>query len=275
MVDRTVDSLKTSVDPQSHMKKYILSLFVAVTIASISSSTAATASTPTTASTANYVGIFGTNSSQTNFVIPAGDSVYIAEWFYQKNEYGSPAASCNASASINSVTKTVTNSISYVGSKPKIITVTNSITNSCNFVLVDQEVVCEGILIPGPATISIVDTPFQYKYFPKKSPYQVLLIQAGTTNPTSITIPAGQKLHQIKSYNMPEFDLALNNKLISGGYDFFTDSTMGFNNIGSDIYGPSILSFIPKDQQNGTGAPFYFSYILINSDATNIPITTP
>ena len=99
MVDRTVDSLKTSVEPQTNMKKYILALLVAVTIASISSSTAATAST------ANYVGIFGTNSSQTNFTIPAGDSVYIAHWMNQTNGDGTSIG--YASASINSVTKTV------------------------------------------------------------------------------------------------------------------------------------------------------------------------
>jgi hypothetical protein len=45
----------------------------------------------------------------------------------------------------------------------------------------------------------------------------------------------------------------------------------------SDVYGPATLSFIPYDPGDGTGSPgnFYFSYILINSDATNIPIITP
>jgi hypothetical protein len=42
-----------------------------------------------------------------------------------------------------------------------------------------------------------------------------------------------------------------------------------------DVYGPAIISFIPNDQGSGTPSAFYFSYILINSDATNIPITTP
>ena len=251
------------------MKKYILSLLVAISIAFISSSTAATAST------ANYVGIFGTNSSQTNFTIPAGDSVYIAHWLNQTDGDGIPIS--YASASISSITKTVTNSIVYVAGKPKIVTVTNSITNSCNFVLNDPQttgIVTEGILIPGPATISTTSTAFQYKYFPKKSPYQVLLIQTGTTNPTSITIPAGQKLHQI---TMLDYEYAIGGvtmngfgNVLNGGFD------SGLPEYISDVYGPATLSFIPA-MGDGTGSPgnFYFSYILINSDTTNIPITTP
>ena len=256
------------------MKKYILSLLVAISIACISSSTAATAST------ANYVGIFGTNSSQTNFTIPAGDSVYIAQWLNQTDGDGYPIS--YASASISSITKTVTNSIVYVGGKPKIVTVTNSITNSCNFVLNDPlttGIVTEGILIPGPATISTTSTAFQYKYFPKKSPYQVLIIQTGTTNPTSITIPAGQKLHPITMLNYDQNwgNSPMGAVTMNGFGDILqSDPGMGPTYI-SDVYGPATLSFIPTDPGNGTGSPgnFYFSYILINSDATNIPITTP
>ena len=255
------------------MKKHILSLLVAISVAPISLSTAATTST------ANYVGIFGTNSSQTNFTIPAGDSVYIAHWLNQTGEGGNPIG--YASASINSITKTVANSIAYVGGKPKIVTVTNSTTNSCTFVLNDQQNnpwnSTEGILIPGPATISTESTAFQYKYFPKKSPYQVLLIQNGTTNPTSITIPAGQKLHQITMLNdYPDLGRAIGAVTINGfGNILNGDLTMVEPTWISDVYGPAYLSFIPNDSGVGSPGDFYFSYILINSDATNIPITTP
>jgi hypothetical protein len=54
---------------------------------------------------------------------------------------------------------------------------------------------------------------------------------------------------------------------------------MGYPSYMSDVYGPATLSFIPTDMgdADATGSPgdFYFSYILINSDTTNIPITTP
>ena len=255
------------------MKKTILSLLVAISIAPISSSLAATASS------ANYVGIYGTNSRQTNFVIPAEDSVYIANWLNQTDGDGNPIS--YASASINSITKTVTNSIAYIGGKPKIITVTNSITNSCNFVLNDpnNSIVNDGILIPGPAIISTTSTAFQFKYFPKKSPYQVLLIQNGTTNPTSITIPAGQKLHQITMLNFnPDIGDSIGAVTINGLGNVLNGSPdVGIPFNISDVYGPATLSFIPTDPGDGTGSPgnFYFSYILINSDATNIPITTP
>lgn len=253
------------------MNKIILTLLVAISVASISSSTAATAST------ANYVGIFGTNSSQTNFVIPAGDSVYVAHWLSQTDGDGNPIG--YATASINRVTKTVTNSIAYVGGKPKIVTVTNSITNSCNILLYDPQNYNSGlrILIPGPAIISTTSTAFQYKYFPKKSPYQVLLIQSGTTNPTSITIPAGQKLHQITMVNSDPNVGPIIGAVSMNGFGNILNGSSDFGYSISDVYGPATLSFIPVDPGDGTGSPgnFYFSYILINSDPTNIPITTP
>ena len=115
----------------SPMRKTILSLIAAsITVAHISSSIAATPPS-------NYVGIFGTNSSQTNFVIPAGDSVYIARWLNQTNSEGMIVG--YASTSILNITKTVTNSIVYIGGKPKIATTTNSFTNLCGFALYDAQ----------------------------------------------------------------------------------------------------------------------------------------
>jgi len=250
------------------MKKHIQSLLVAISIASISSSIAAISST------ANYVGIFGTNSSQTNFVIPAGDSVYVARWLQQTDVDGNYIG--YASASINSITKTVTNSIVYIAGKPKIVSVTNFITNSCNFVLNDPQNYgsIEGILVPGPATISTTSTAFQYKYFPKKLPFQILLIQAGSSNPVSITIPAGQKLHQINVLSNDLFSTISGVTLNGFPIYFGLDPSMGSLGLNQDVYGPANISFIPIGD-GGMTSNFYFSYILINSDATNIPIITP
>jgi hypothetical protein len=251
--------------------KHILLAIVAISVAHISASTAY--------AQRSFVGIFGTNSSQTNFVIPAGDSVYVARLLNQTDEDGNLIGG-QATATISSITRSVSNSIVFVGGKPRIASVTNSITNSCNFVLAN-DVVFEGILIPGPASISTTSIAFQYKYFPKRSPYQVLIAKAGTTSPPSINIPAGQKLHQIdmiSGYNDTYGSTSIIGAKING-FDLGGnwDMAMEISGLGltSEVYGPATLSFTPMDPQVGLGADFYFSYILINSDATNIPITTP
>jgi hypothetical protein len=257
--------------------KHILLAIVAISIAHISASTAYAQK--------SFVGIFGTNSSQTNFVIPAGDSVYVARWLNQTDGDGNLIGG-KATATISSITRSVSNSIVFVGGKPRIASVTNSITNSCNFILNDAQalgIVFEGILIPGPASISTTSIAFQYKYFPKRSPYQVLIAKAGTTSPPSINIPAGQKLHQIDmisgyndNYGLTSITGAKINGFDLGGNWDMAMEISGFGlGLTSEVYGPATLSFTPMDPQVGLGADFYFSYILINSDATNIPITTP
>lgn len=252
--------------------KHILLAIVAISIAHISASTAYAQK--------SFAGIFGTNSSQTNFVIPAGDSVYVSRWLNKTDGNGNPIDGY-ATATISSITRKVSNSIVFVAGKPRIASVTNSITNSCNFILSMPGNVFEGILIPGPASISTESIAFQYKYFTKRSPYQVLIAQAGTTSPPSINIPAGQKLHQINmisGYNDNYGFSSVTGAKINGfavDLEGNWDMTFGGAGLTSEVYGPATLSFTPMDPQVGLGTDFYFSYILINSDATNIPITTP
>jgi hypothetical protein len=242
------------------MKKLLLFSLVAVLFIAQSNSLFATPST------SSYVGIFGTNSSQTNFTVPAGDSVYIARLFRQNPNEGYNGY--DITATFLNITNQVSNSIVFTNGKNKVITTTKLITNYFNLTLFSpSDFICnEGVLVQGPAYISTTGAVFQYKYFPKKSPYQILTAPIGTTNPISITIPAGQKLHKCLSAHDSSHDAPM----IAYLNGFFLENDIGDN----EIYGPSTLSFLPSNVY-GTPSNFYFSYIIINSDTTSFPITTP
>jgi hypothetical protein len=241
------------------MKKLILSLS-AFLMAHIGTSTAALAAA------SNTVGIFGTNSSQTNLIIPAGDSVYISQLLPRTNGYG------YVTATINQTTGTTGTF--------------NPSVKSCNFIIYDPQAQIPvnytfldygpGRVIPGPAMIAST-CPFQYKYFAKKVPYQVLLVRAGSTNSPVITIPAGQKLHAMTPFYG------------SGNNGLYALSGLKLNNLPflswngtddmsipyGDVYGPSTLSLIINNLGTGSPCDLYFSYVLISSDATDPTPSTP
>jgi len=206
----------------------------------------------------SYADIFGTNSSQTNFVIPAGDSVNL--WgVYTKDTNVILDSGFRTSCIMDTtqVIRTITNTIVYVRNKPTIASLTNSVTNNISIELANNP----GLQINGPATLSLVNCWINYKYN-KKSQGLVLMAPAGNTNALTVLIPSGKSFYCANQVGLTGLDANI-------GFDrILYDIKLNDQNIYKDeysynlpaIYGPATLKLIPPNPP--IEEPVYINYII-------------
>jgi hypothetical protein len=207
------------------MKKLILSLLVAVGLISSASAD-----------------MFGTNNSQTTFIIPSGDSIDIG-LVLPKN----PDLEYSLRLIASNVVNTVTNTIVYVKNTPKIVSVTNSITNTIS-------VDIWGGNIQGPASITLSNCSINYRYYKGSKSTPVLMSSAGNTNPLTINIPAGKCFWTQSVYfggNLTTYSVYINGIHYDAGPDGFRIPS---------VYGPATLTLLPST--DGSVGYLYLNYII-------------